>query len=336
MAGSGQATMERIIQQTDYDALSCKLAAISAGYLPSSTLQRLPVDLAKQYTQWHREFLLTLKKFSRRAFGKVDQAMRSSFPVMNYGTYLRTVGIDVAILDFLGANERVQVVNLGCGSDLRMLPLLMMFPQLKCVDIDYSDSVHLKNKILRENGTLRNALGLSEDSAGSSPILVDQERYKLVACDLNDILETSRLLNTCTDDDIPTIIISECLLCYMHEKESQLLIQTISAKYAHGLWISYDPIGGSQPNDRFGTIMQSNLKESRNLEMPTLMTYNSKEKYASRWSMASNVIINDMWEVLNTQIPETERKRLRSLQFLDELEELKVMQTHYILMKAQW
>ncbi|CAI4056426.1 hypothetical protein SUVC_02G5440 [Saccharomyces uvarum] len=328
--------MERIIQQTDYDALSCKLAAISAGYLPSSTLQRLPVDLAKQYTQWHREFLLTLKKFSRRAFGKVDQAMRSSFPVMNYGTYLRTVGIDVAILDFLGANERVQVVNLGCGSDLRMLPLLMMFPQLKCVDIDYSDSVHLKNKILRENGTLRNALGLSEDSAGSSPILVDQERYKLVACDLNDILETSRLLNTCTDDDIPTIIISECLLCYMHEKESQLLIQTISAKYAHGLWISYDPIGGSQPNDRFGTIMQSNLKESRNLEMPTLMTYNSKEKYASRWSMASNVIINDMWEVLNTQIPETERKRLRSLQFLDELEELKVMQTHYILMKAQW
>ena len=328
--------MERIIQQTDYDALSCKLAAISAGYLPSSTLQRLPVDLAKQYTQWHREFLLTLKKFSRRAFGKVDQAMRSSFPVMNYGTYLRTVGIDVAILDFLGANERVQVVNLGCGSDLRMLPLLMMFPQLKCVDIDYSDSVHLKNKILRENGTLRNALGLSEDSAGSSPILVDQERYKLVACDLNDILETSHLLNTCTDDDIPTIIISECLLCYMHEKESQLLIQTVSAKYAHGLWISYDPIGGSQPNDRFGTIMQSNLKESRNLEMPTLMTYNSKEKYASRWSMASNVIINDMWEVLNTQIPETERKRLRSLQFLDELEELKVMQTHYILMKAQW
>lgn len=328
--------MERIIQQTDYDALSCKLAAISAGYLPSSTLQRLPVDLAKQYTQWHREFLLTLKKFSRRAFGKVDQAMRSSFPVMNYGTYLRTVGIDVAILDFLGANERVQVVNLGCGSDLRMLPLLMMFPQLKCVDIDYSDSVHLKNKILRENGTLRNALGLSEESAGSSPILVDQERYKLVACDLNDILETSHLLNTCTDDDIPTIIISECLLCYMHEKESQLLIQTVSAKYAHGLWISYDPIGGSQPNDRFGTIMQSNLKESRNLEMPTLMTYNSKEKYALRWSMTSNVIINDMWEVLNTQIPETERKRLRSLQFLDELEELKVMQTHYILMKAQW
>ncbi|QID83747.1 carboxy methyl transferase for protein phosphatase 2A [Saccharomyces pastorianus] len=328
--------MERIIQQTDYDALSCKLAAISAGYLPSSALQRLPADLAKKYTQWHREYLLTLKKFSRRAFGKVDQTMRSSFPVMNYGTYLRTVGIDVAILDFLDANEKVQVVNLGCGSDLRMLPLLMMFPHVRCVDIDYSDSVQLKNKILRENGTLRNDLDLSEDSADSSPVLVDQERYKLIACDLNDILKTTRLLNTCTSGDIPTIIISECLLCYMHEKESQLLIHAVSAKYAHGLWISYDPIGGSQPNDRFGTIMQSNLRESRNLEMPTLMTYNSKEKYASRWPETLNVIINDMWEVLNTQIPEIERKRLRSLQFLDELEELKVMQTHYILMKAEW
>lgn len=108
------------------------------------------------------------------------------------------------------------------------------------------------------------------------------------------------------------------------------------SKFSHGLWISYDPIGGSQPNDRFGAIMQSNLKESRNLEMPTLMTYNSKEKYASRWSAAPNVVVNDMWEIFNAQIPESERKRLRSLQFLDELEELKVMQTHYILMKAQW
>ncbi|CAI4059261.1 hypothetical protein SKDZ_04G6280 [Saccharomyces kudriavzevii ZP591] len=328
--------MERIVQQTDYDALSCKLAAISVGYLPSSLLQRLPADLAKKYVQWHRGYLVTLKKFCRRAFGKVDRAIRSSFPVMNYGTYLRTVGIDAAILDYLGANEQVQVVNLGCGSDLRMLPLLEMFPHLTYVDIDYKDSVQVKNNVLRESENLRTFLELPEKNTTPSPFLIDQRRYKLVACDLNDITETARLLDTCTNRDIPTVILSECLLCYMHENESQLLINMVLAKYAHGLWISYDPIGGSQPNDRFGTIMESNLKESRNLEMPTLMTYNSKEKYASRWSMALNVTVNDMWEVFNTEIPESERKRLRSLQFLDELEELKVMQSHYILMKAQW
>lgn len=331
-----EVAMERVIQQTDYDALSCKLAAISVGYLPSSVLQKLSVDLARKYTQWHRSYLLTLKKFSRRAFGKVDKAMRSSFPVMNYGTFLRTVGIDVAILGFLDANEKVQVVNLGCGSDLRMLPLLQMFPHLTYVDIDYNDSVELKNNILRESEILRTSLDLPVEDATTSPFLIDQKRYKLVACDLNDITETTRLLETCTKRDIPTIVISECLLCYMHQNESQLLINTILAKFAHGLWISYDPIGGSQPNDRFGTIMQSNLKESRNLEMPTLMTYNSKEKYALRWSAAPNVTVNDMWDIFNAQIPESERKRLRSLQFLDELEELKVMQTHYILMKAQW
>lgn len=331
-----QVAMERIIQQTDYDALSCKLAAISVGYLPSSGLQRLSVDLSKKYTEWHRSYLITLKKFSRRAFGKVDKAMRSSFPVMNYGTYLRTVGIDAAILEFLVANEKVQVVNLGCGSDLRMLSLLQMFPHLAYVDIDYNESVELKNSILRESEILRTSLGLSKEDTAKSPFLIDQERYKLAACDLNDITETTRLLDVCTKREIPTIVISECLLCYMHNNESQLLINTIMSKFSHGLWISYDPIGGSQPNDRFGAIMQSNLKESRNLEMPTLMTYNSKEKYASRWSAAPNVIVNDMWEIFNAQIPESERKRLRSLQFLDELEELKVMQTHYILMKAQW
>ncbi|EJS42146.1 ppm1p [Saccharomyces arboricola H-6] len=328
--------MERIIQQTDFDALSCKLAAISVGYLPSSSLQRLPVDLTRKYVQWHRDYLLSLKKFSRRAFGKVDKAIRLSFPVMNYGTYLRTIGIDTAILDFLNANEQVQVVNMGCGSDLRMLPLLQMFPHLTYVDIDYNDSVQLKNKILRENENLRSTLELSGEDATELPVLIDHKRYKLIACDLNDITETTRLLDTCTNRDVPTVIISECLLCYMHETESQSLISTVMTKYTHGLWISYDPIGGSQPNDRFGTIMQSNLKESRNLEMPTLMIYNSKEKYASRWSIAPNVIVNDMWEVYNTQVPEYERLRLRSLQFLDELEELKVMQTHYILMKAQW
>ena len=205
---------------------------------------------------------------------------------MNYGTYLRTVGIDAAILNFLDGNEQVQVVNFGCGSDLRMLPLLQMFPNLTYVDIDYSDSVELKNNILRESKILRTSLDLPEENAATAPLLIDQKRYKLVACDLNNTTETARLLDTCTDRDIPTVVISECLLCYMHKDEAQLLINTVLERFVHGLWISYDPIGGCQPNDRFGTIMQSNLKESRNLEMPTLMTYNSKEKYALRWSAA--------------------------------------------------
>ncbi|QLQ78314.1 hypothetical protein HG537_0A05610 [Torulaspora globosa] len=326
--------MERIVQQTDYDALSCRISAISKGYLPSPSLQieRCQYD---GYREIHMEYLRVLKGVSMKIYSKVYQVAKTSFPVMNYGTYLRTVAIDLALDEFLkrvGDGRKVQVVNLGCGSDLRMIPLLRNLSDLFYVDVDYERSISVKSKVLWESPMLREMLDLKrEDSTGE----VSSDRYKLVACDLNRLDQTMQSLQALTSPDYPTVIITECLLCYMRDRESQQLIDSVMGFYKSGSWISYDPIGGSAPDDRFGVIMQNNLKESRNLDMPTLMIYNSTERYASRFHDADTTAI-DMWELFTSQISNEECARLRSLQFLDEIEELKVMQKHYLLLVARW
>lgn len=327
-------TMERVIQQTDYDALSCRMSAITKGYLPSPTLQVEHCHY-ELYKEMHVEYFRTLKNVSMRIHSKANRMVKTSFPVMNYGTYLRTVSIDLALNDYLTSFEsdkELQVVNLGCGSDLRMIPLLKNFPKLTYVDVDYESSIRVKSNVLWGSETLRLALNLQRDGETG---LVSSDRYKLVSCDLNRLDATMKNLQALTSSNRPTVIITECVLCYMHQKESQQLIENVMKFYNSGLWISYDPIGGSEPNDRFGTIMQANLLESRNLEMPTLMIYNSTEKYAARFP-TDNASAEDMWEIFSTKITRNEMERLRSLQFLDEIEELKVMQTHYILLNARW
>lgn len=325
--------MERIVQQTDYDALSCRVSAINKGYLPSPCYQ-LEKCRYLGYKEIHLEYLNGLRQVSRRIYGKVTRTLQSSYPVMNYGTYLRTVSIDMElneILSKIGKEQRVQIIDLGSGSDLRMIPLLHNYPNLKFIDVDYAESTKVKSKVLWGTPSLRELLKLQEPQVDQ---LVRSDIYELLSCDLNDLDETCAKLDKVTDVNIPTIIITECVLCYMTQDTSQRLIDRLTNMYKFGYWISYDPIGGAHENDRFGTIMQANLRDSRSLEMPTLMIFNSKEKYADRFAPLQTSIQN-MWEIFS-RIPQDETKRLKSLQFLDELEELKVMQTHYVFCRVHW
>lgn len=280
------------------------------------------------------EYLNGLKQVSRRIYGKVTRTLQSSYPVMNYGTYLRTVSIDLelnGILSKIGKDRKVQIIDLGSGSDLRMVPLLYNYPNLRFVDVDYAESTKVKSQVLWGTPGLRHFLKLQEPQGDQ---LVRSDSYKLISCDLNDLDETSAKLDKVTEVNVPTIIITECVLCYMTQEASQRLIEYLTHRYRLGYWVSYDPIGGAHENDRFGTIMQANLRDSRSLEMPTLMIFNSKEKYANRFApLQTN--IQDMWEIFG-KIPPDEIRRLKSLQFLDELEELKIMQTHYVFCKVQW
>ena len=381
--------MDLIIQQTDYDALSSKLASIQKKYLPPGPLvlgtpgnetatttevKHLSNDQIVQFyrdiAQIYSDYYHALKSQSRRVFGKVNKAIDSSFPVMNYGTYLRTLAIDTSILNFITrylitskqTHKQFQIVNLGAGSDLRMVQYLSMFnstsdpdkPQLlKFVDLDFKPAVDLKNKVL-EGARARASTGEQLTTYLSDP------RYALLACDLRDTKATLDTLrrDAGLDPQIPTIFISECVLCYMTQQDSQNLIDEIVREYSGGkdggnstyLWVSYDPIGGEAADDKFGKIMRANLLESRNLDMPTLLTFNSKQSYAGRWSSKGGSISNndnnnsanvqtdivDMWEFLNTMVSNVEQRRLQGLQFLDEVEELKIMQSHYVLLNARW
>ncbi|AET39161.1 leucine carboxy methyltransferase Ecym_4082 [Eremothecium cymbalariae DBVPG len=322
--------MDRSVQQTDFDALSYKMAAISKGYLPS--VQQTATCCYKNYKETHLEYCNTLKKLNRRAYSRVHNACRSLLPVMNYGTYLRTESVDVELHKFLERyGERAQVVNLGCGSDLRMLMIMDAFENVRYVDIDFQASVKLKKDVLIINERLKQQIKVGD---GFSEDRIVTDRYVLVPGDLRNGAEICSLLKEFTSRDVPTIIITECVLCYLSDDSSKNIIDVVISFYEHGEWISYDPIGGADNNDRFGIIMQANLRESRRLEMPTLMMYNSKETYASRFPYNSS--IKTMWEYYESDISSKEKQRLKTLQFLDELEELEILLSHYIILITSW
>lgn len=330
--------MTRAVQDTDIDALSAKLACLEYKYLPPDppVAFHSKVDVPyTDYTQYHQMYWQALvqanQNHNRRLVGKLRQNIRHSSPVMNYGTYLRTVAIDLNICQYLHeltqiSSTDVQIINLGCGSDLRFIQFLQKYhTRIKAfIDIDLKDTIELKNKIL-QNLLPKLDLGFKWG-----------DKYVATSCDLNSIESYMEILQNYTDKDIPTIIITECVLCYMTRENSQNLIDSMQKFFHKGIWLSYDPIGGDEPNDKFGIIMQQNLLNSRNLNMPTLLEFNSKLSYSSRWGRYKLVNIQNLLEFLNENITPLELQRLQKCQFLDELEELKIMQSHYIILQAQW
>lgn len=331
------------VQQTDYDALSCKIAAISKRYLPPPNLQ----GLYRDYVSTYSEFWQNLKPLlSRRDRGKITKSISSSFPVMNYGTYLRTISIDTQLDEICQSassnGESLQIVNLGCGTDLRCVSLLQQYDStiVKYLDLDFNDSMELKSDAMWNSNSIKNKLNIIKDDTTNNKF-VHSDIYHIIGTDLSDIMKTLNILKQNLDLNIRTIFITECVLCYLTTEDSQLLIDSILKIFKLGNWISYDPIGGIESQSRFGTIMQSNLRESRQLDMPTLLIYNTKEKYAKRWNQSNtninvNITINLLWDIYQNNISNDEKLRLKNLQFLDEIEELKIMQSHYILAIINW
>lgn len=333
-----KAKMQKAIQETDNDAFSCKISAISKKYLPSPAQKSISSQF-ENYEDIHMEFCKEIKSRSRRKFGSITKACRQSFPVMNYGTYLRTVSIDLKLSEWLqNHSSKVQVLNLGCGSDLRMLPFLASNPNMQWIDLDYKEIVGFKATIFQMNEKFRAALQLQPPAKDTSETQtfdsIISERYQLLPCNITDTKQLISVLERFSNPNIPTVIISECVLCYLDQDKASQLITNITNFYKEGFWLSYDPIGGSDTNDRFGSIMQDNLRESRQLNMPTLMIYNSQEKYKSRFPGKTE--IQTMWFYYQNLIDETERQRLKRLQFLDEIEELQVIFSHYVICTSLW
>jgi [phosphatase 2A protein]-leucine-carboxy methyltransferase len=93
------ASKDRIIQQTDYDASSSRLSALELDYLTDPYA---------------------------KAFLKPGEQIPRRYPIINRGTYVRSTAIDTLVLRFLQAEPgtRKQIISLGAGSDTRLLRLV--------------------------------------------------------------------------------------------------------------------------------------------------------------------------------------------------------------------
>lgn len=132
--------------------------------------------------------------------------------------------------------------------------------------------------------------------------------------------------------DIPTLLLSECCLCYLNVTEASEVLNFFTTRIPNLATIIYEPI---RPDDAFGKMMVSNLA-ARRIQMPTLKMYPTTEDQRARMRQAGfetvhHMTIEDIWQ--NWVSPE-EKQRVDSLEGLDEVEEWKLLAAHYIVVWA--
>jgi [phosphatase 2A protein]-leucine-carboxy methyltransferase len=289
------ASKDRIIQQTDYDASSSRLSALELGYLTDPYA---------------------------RAFLKPGEQIPRRYPIINRGTYVRSTAIDKLVLRFLQAEPetRKQIISLGAGSDTRLLRLVGDHSGANGVvyhEMDFESNVAAKQAVLERSPALASRLQSIKD-AGSS--------YHLHAVDLRDLPSSLPGLAS----DLPTLILSECCLCYMPPDQATTAISYFTTRITNSVgFVAYEPV---RPFDAFGKTMVSNLA-SRGIHMQTLKRYSSLDAQRQRLRLAGfdKQGARDIHQIWDSQdwVPEAERERVERLEWLDEVEEWKLLASHY-------
>lgn len=323
---------DKIIRNTDLDALSCRASADK--YLNDPLVTKL-VDGVKYYAP-----------FSQQINFSIQRAVRSQFqspktPVINRGTYIRTRSIDIVVNKFINRFKELQIVSIGAGSDTRFLNLLRSSgDRIKVYEFDFEPSVKIKKLTIVNDRELSDIVHYKgeatpvnsyEEFAQVDPVL-DTENYSLMPIDLRQ-LDSNSLAKL--DPTIPTLILSECVLCYMSIEDSNKVVDFFTSYFLKGLFLIYEPMGGE---DNFGRVMTQNLS-SRGIELPSLLKYQNLHLQRARFESFNKfdkVQISDLKYIFSSWIPANELLRINRLEFLDEIEELNLMNAHYCLCALQW
>ncbi|KAM7217031.1 putative leucine carboxyl methyltransferase [Rhypophila decipiens] len=346
-ASSHTLAHDATIQGTDTDAAVSRLSAVHLGYLqdpfanlfvqpgPSgSSARRLPIINRGTYTR-------------TTAIDKLVNIFLS-----------QTEG-----------QER-QIISLGAGTDTRSLRLFSAstssrqqpVQNLTYHEIDFPDIRARKLRIVRGSPQLRNVL--SDPVEHTSAATTQQGNDATQAAEGNDGGEavtttitywqsksiqspSSQLFFHGLDlrhlaggknvssiphlrGDVPTLLISECCLCYLSTPEASAVISHFTAAISENLGIIiYEPI---KPDDPFGHMMISNLA-ARGITMPTLDVFRQPADQEARLRQAGfaavrQMTVDDIWE---RWIDEDEKERVDGLEGLDEVEEWKLLAGHYIV-----
>ncbi|KAK7431421.1 carboxy methyl transferase for protein phosphatase 2A [Neonectria magnoliae] len=329
---SAAITHEAAIQGTDTDAAVSRLSAVDMGYLDD--------PYAPCFVQ------------------SADGPAPRRLPIINRGTYARTIALDTLVDSFLADEDGVeratekQIVSLGAGTDTRPFRLFAQPGRSGLVyhEIDFATTSSKKLRTVQATPILRNILTditADENSSSWSSMPASGGKYYCHGADLRSLSNPSSNpdsepgLDPETDSqspeftipglrtDIPTLLLSECCLCYLSPPEASRVLGFFTSRARSLAMVLYEPI---KPNDAFGRMMVSNLA-ARRISMPTVGVYREPADQEARlrqagFEMVHHMTIEDIWE---TWVAPEEKQRVDSLEGLDEVEEWKLLAGHYIV-----
>jgi tRNA wybutosine-synthesizing protein 4 len=174
-------------------------------------------------------------KFKRRA------------PLINRGYWLRMQAVEQVVLKFLDepSEKKKIIVNLGCGYEPLPFRMLWKFAsrcrtaRVRFVDVDYPQLMRKKVEVVRGQAMFSELLTQPLTEKKGSSILLDDERYCAVGCDLgdtkviDDIFRTELGLN-----DALVLFVGEVSIVYMDVKQADQLIN-LCATFSDGQYLTY-------------------------------------------------------------------------------------------------
>lgn len=299
------------IQSTNDEALSSKWSAVQAGYFDDPFIKYMIKDKIK------------IKKS----------------PIINRGTYIRTMVIDKFIhsfLQFVNPLEKKQIISFGAGSDTRYFNIMSTLGKSVNFifhELDFSAVTQHKVSIISKTQVLLDIIKSSCDSPDDLEInlhsgTILSPSYCIHPIDLRTL--TSIPLPSKIDGNLPTLILSECCLVYLEPQEADQLVQwSVNTFSSKGLGIViYEPIKNF---DLFGKMMVKNLA-SRGISFKTLDKYSTTEKQSIRlfdlgFTGYQNAVT--IKQIYDEWFDHYDKMRISKVELLDEIEEWDLLASHY-------
>jgi hypothetical protein len=156
-----------------------------------------------------------------------------------------------------------------------------------------------------------------------------QEGYLFHPCDLRNL--PARLPDLIPD--APTLLISECALCYLSNADAKKVLSNFTKQLPTLGIVLYEP---TNPDDDFGRMMIQNLA-SRHLFMPSMKEYPNIGAQQQRLAQAQFALhqnggtVSWLWK---NWVSNDEKLRLSKLEMIDEVEEWELLASHYVVMWA--
>lgn len=236
-----------------------------------------------------------------------------------------------------------QIISLGAGSDTRYFRLQSQIDVSSRLhpfiyhELDFAENTAGKIRSITSIGKLNQCIqGPIEIS--SDGLKLHSPNYHIHPIDLRSLAcsagapdqNVPRTSLSGLDCSLPTLLISECCLVYLHPAAADAVLDYFTHLFPTetplGLVI-YEPFN---PFDSFGEVMVSNLA-ARGIVLQTLQKYHSLEAQKARlrshgFSSAKAADVDFLWEYWVTA---TEKERIAKLEMVDEVEEWKLLAKHY-------
>lgn len=283
---------------------------------------------------------------------KSSSSNQKYLPIINKGTYSRVRSIRNQVKSIIDENTKIrknqtQIVNLGAGLDSLYFQLKEEYSdeihnfneQINFVELDYFEITAQKIKTINKTKELLEKIEFLDEDEKENLTEKEKDKNKLISkgysilnCDLSNQIEVEKGFEISKiKKSVLTIIIGECLFCYLENKKIHTLLSFFNSFFENSVIIYFDLIN---PNDEFGKVMINNLKVYRNIVLPSFEDCPFESSHVKRCVESGYDTFNiciDMLSYYNTYISNEEHVRLNHLELMDELEEWNLLQRHYCI-----